>query len=141
MNFESCIEKDLIRRNENAKNWVEKEILIAEQFLNQAKRILEIGAYESSEVIAYNAMFHSVRALLYSMGYTEKSHYCLFVAVVKLLDDEKLVELIKEANMYRERRHGISYGGMETDAEEAKNAIRVAVELIRRIKRRLGRGL
>ena len=33
-------------------------------------------------------MFHAARALIYSQGYREKSHYCLAIALRALLVDE-----------------------------------------------------
>ena len=37
-------------------------------------------------------MFHTARALIYSRGYREKSHYCLAIAIRALFVDENLME-------------------------------------------------
>ncbi len=37
---------------------------------------------------AYYAMFHAARALIFSRGYREKSHYCLSVALKALFVEE-----------------------------------------------------
>ena len=37
-------------------------------------------------------MYHSARALIFSRGYRERSHYCLYVALQELLVDRGLLE-------------------------------------------------
>ena len=44
--------------------------------------------YKWSTIQAHYAMFHATRALVYSQGYREKSHYCLAVALRALFVDE-----------------------------------------------------
>lgn len=38
-------------------------------------------------------MFHSARALLYSRGYREKGHYCLYLAIKEFFVKEKKIDL------------------------------------------------
>ena len=37
-------------------------------------------------------MYHSARALVFSRGYRERSHYCLFIALQELFVDSGLLE-------------------------------------------------
>jgi len=52
------------------------------------KRGLTLDRYKWSTIQAYYAMFHAARALIYSKGYREKSHYCLAIALRALFVDE-----------------------------------------------------
>lgn len=56
--------------------------------LSDAKAGYENERYKWSTIQAYYAMFHAARALVYSQGYREKSHYCLAVALRALFVDE-----------------------------------------------------
>jgi uncharacterized protein (UPF0332 family) len=125
MNFEECIRKSLVRESKEAREWVGNELKAAEKFLAQAKVILKAEQNEAAEIIAYTAIFHLARALLYSKGYSEKSHYCLFIAVGKLFEKE-LGELGKKAHYLREARHIAVYGGKIVTKEEAANAVSLA---------------
>lgn len=65
------------------------------------------GKDKWATIQAYYAMFHTARALLYTHGYREKSHYCLIVAmraifVEKGLLDVRLVEAFQTAKALRE---------------------------------------
>ena len=70
------------------KNLVKKDLSIAKSDLSDAKAGYESERYKWSTIQAYYAMFHAARALIYSQGYREKSHYCLAVALRALFVDE-----------------------------------------------------
>jgi uncharacterized protein (UPF0332 family) len=125
MNFEECIRKNLIRENNDAKEWIGNELNAADKFLVQAKVILNAEQYEAAEIIAYTSIFHLARALLYSKGYSEKSHYCLFAAMDELFGKE-LGELGRKAHYLREARHIAVYGGKTVSKEEAGHAVSLA---------------
>jgi uncharacterized protein (UPF0332 family) len=129
MDFNDCIEKGFIKPNERAKQWVTKELQSAKKFLDQAESIMTIDAYESAELIGYSAIFHSARALLYSKGYTERSHYCLFTALLKLYSAGDTHELLKEADKIRVAKHDIAYGGRDVLGEEVEHSLKVAKRL------------
>lgn len=74
------------------KDLVEKELSVAKSDLSDAKASHENGRYKWSTIQAYYAMFHAARALIYSRGYREKSHYCLAVALRALFVDEGKME-------------------------------------------------
>lgn len=42
---------------------------------------------------AYYAMFHAARALLYSRGFRERSHFCVVVGVEHLFGEVELIDL------------------------------------------------
>ena len=70
------------------KKLVKKELAIAESDLADSKAGYDSERYKWSTIQAYYAMFHAGRALIYSKGYRERSHYCLAVALKALFVDE-----------------------------------------------------
>ena len=90
--FKQCIESKKITPFAAGKKLVNKEISVAQSDLSDAKAGYENGRYKWSTIQAYYAMFHATRALVYSKGYREKSHYCLAVALRALFVEEGKME-------------------------------------------------
>jgi uncharacterized protein (UPF0332 family) len=81
MRLEECVDRGLIKKDPLASERVESALMIAERFLRSSSRNLKIDEYEMAEMAAYNSAFHVTRALLFEKGYTERSHFCLGVAL------------------------------------------------------------
>ena len=90
--FKQCLENKRITPFTRGKNLVRKEISVAQSDLFDAKVGCENERYKWSTIQAYYAMFHAARALIYSEGYREKSHYCLAVALRALFVDKKTMD-------------------------------------------------
>jgi uncharacterized protein (UPF0332 family) len=90
--FKQCLENKKIVSFARGKNLVKKELAVAKSGLADAKAGYENGRYKWSTIQAYYAMFHAARALVYSQGYREKSHYCLATALKALFVDEGTME-------------------------------------------------
>jgi uncharacterized protein (UPF0332 family) len=86
--FKQCLENKKILPFERGKELVKKELSIGESDLLDAKAGFQEKRYKWSTIQAYYAMFHTTRALVYSKGYREKSHYCLSVALRALFVEE-----------------------------------------------------
>lgn len=86
--FKQCLENGKIISFPKGKKLVEKELSVARSDLLDAKAGYKNGRYKWSTIQAYYAMFHAARALIYSRGYREKSHYCLLVALRALFIEE-----------------------------------------------------
>jgi uncharacterized protein (UPF0332 family) len=86
--FKQCLESKKIISFGKGKSLVKKELSVAKSDLADAKAGYENERYKWSTIQAYYAMFHAARALVYSKGYREKSHYCLAVALRALFVDE-----------------------------------------------------
>jgi uncharacterized protein (UPF0332 family) len=69
-----------------------KELLAAEEDLAEARDRFSHGKYKYATINAYYAIFHAARALFYSKGYRERSHFCLAVALEVLFVDEGLLK-------------------------------------------------
>ena len=90
--FKQCVESGKIVSFPKGKELVGKELAVARSDLLDAKAVYENQRYKWSTIQAYYAMFHAGRALIYSCGYREKSHYCLAVALRALFAEEGQIE-------------------------------------------------
>ncbi len=126
MTFEDCLAKGLIRKAENTRDRIESSLKLGDKFLKSSKKNLEIEENEVSEMIAYTALFHYARALLFNKGYIERSHACLFIALKKLYP--KQAELFEKADKIRTERHNLQYSGFFTNAEAAEYVIEFVAE-------------
>jgi uncharacterized protein (UPF0332 family) len=86
--FKQCLESKKIVSFARGKKLVKKELSVARSDLADAKAGYENGRHKWSTIQGYYAMFHASRALVYSQGYREKSHYCLAVALRALFVHE-----------------------------------------------------
>jgi uncharacterized protein (UPF0332 family) len=118
MRLEECLEKGLIKKDLLACERVESSLMIAERFLRSSRRNLEINEYEMAEIAAYNSAFHAGRALLFAKGYTERSHFCLGVAL-KGLYRGIILDLLNVFDKIRLSRHNVQYGGELVREDEA----------------------
>jgi len=127
--FDRCIESRGLRRAPADPARVEREIAEARADLSAAKRTLEKADYKWAIVKAYYAIFHACRSLVYSAGYSEKSHDCVIVAVQDLFVAPGtlpafVATAMREAKAAREAADfGLTYddgtaGAIVRDAEE-----------------------
>ena len=86
------------------------------------------------EIATYNSLFHCCRALLFSKGYKERSHYCLIIALKELFKENKKIYEILNSIDKRLSRHNVQYGGALVDEEEAKFIISLAEEFLSVVK-------
>jgi uncharacterized protein len=86
--FKQCLDNKKIVPFAGGKSLVKKELSIASSDLSDARAGYENKRYKWSTIQAYYAMFHAARALIYSRGYREKSHYCLAISLRALFVDE-----------------------------------------------------
>jgi len=105
--FEKCSKEGKIKKFSGAKGLSAKELKVAEADLSAAKKGLEGEQWKWCTIQAYYSMFHAARALLYSEGYREKSHYCLRIAVEALFVStgkisEKFIDGLQTAKQMRE---------------------------------------
>lgn len=129
MRFEECIDKGLIKKDLSASERVESSLMIAERFLRSSRRNLEINEYEMAEIAAYNSAFHAGRALLFAKGYTERSHFCLGVAL-KGLYRGIILDLLNVFDKIRLSRHNVQYGGDLVREDEAAFVIEFAQDFL-----------
>ena len=129
MRFEECLDRGLIKKDPLACERVESSFAIAERFLRSSSRNLEIDEFEMAEMAAYNSAFHAARALLFAKGYTERSHFCLGVALRGLYRG-KIIDLLKTFDKIRLSRHNVQYGGALVNKDEAAFVINFARDFL-----------
>jgi len=125
--FERMIEERRLTRIKADRDLILKEMREAEADLIEAKDSLGRKKFKWAIIQGYYSMFHAARALVYSKGYREKSHYALLVALRNLLASKigtKLTKDFEDAMSLREEAdYGLAFsetGAMETiEAAEA----------------------
>lgn len=136
--FKKCLKNRKIIRFAKAKDKVKIELKAAKEDLRNAKNFLKSRNFKYTTIAGYYSLFHSARALLYSRGYRERSHYCLRVAIKELfvkekLLDEEYLDLFEEALGLREAaNYGSIYSqnGAEQTAEGAKKFLSAVLEML-----------
>ncbi len=133
--FEKMLEERRIIKGKITKEMTAKELKSAEYDLNKAKLSSEEGDFKWAIVQAYYAMFHGIRALVYSKGYREKSHYALKIAFKELFVDAGMLErkyykYFEDAMDLRESADYLS----EYSEGGAKEAVENAGELLGKVR-------
>ena len=91
--FQRFLERKKIVSFEKGHTLVEKELRTAHEDLEIAKQGLSFEKFKWPTIQAYYSQFHSARALLYSRGYREKSHFCLLVAIKAIFVAQDLLKI------------------------------------------------
>lgn len=138
ISFKDCLEKKRIFRFEPAKQLVDPEIKDAESDLCSAQEEFSESGFKWATIKGYYSMFHSARALLYSCGYREKGHYCLYLALKEFFVQEKkldpgLAEDFNNSMILREDadyRRKFSSEGSQAVIESAKRFLKAAQEIL-----------
>jgi uncharacterized protein (UPF0332 family) len=107
------------------------------RWIREAKLSLDSGAYNSSILASYLAMFHASRSLLIRDGFREKSHFC----VARYLEDKYVKRNLLERrwvdllDYHREQRHESQYEvSFHTTALDAGKALEAASSFTERMK-------
>lgn len=135
--FDDCLKGRRITQFDRAKGLVAKELAQAEADLKAAGASFKDANYKWAIIQAYYSMFHSARALIYSRGYRERSHFCLIVAIRHLFAGSggvsaQLVEALQLGKTLRENAD--YYGDFSEEAadqmiERAKEWLKIAGQL------------
>lgn len=137
--FEICLQKRRIIHSPDAKNLVDKELAESLVDLEEAQDRIEHGRYKYCTTTAYYAMFHAARALLYSQGYRERSHWCVLAAMEDLYGKTVLLEmrlvraLGKAMSLREDADYAAEYSqeGAELTLKNAKEFIQKAQEILK----------
>lgn len=95
-----------------SKELVEKELELSEEFLRDAKYLLEKDARRSASSRAYYSMFHAAKAILESLGESPKSHK----GVISLFGERVVKEGLMDKIFGRYLSEGLS-GRITSDYE------------------------
>ena len=135
MRIEDYFREGLLRKGKVDREEVKGSLEIAERFLKRAKGNLKIEYFDVSFILAYNSMFHSARALLFSFGVKERSHFAMIEFLKeKLKENEKALEFLNILDSYRISRHAIQYRGELCSKIDAEESIKDAEKFLRFVK-------
>ncbi len=131
--FKECLAKGKIKKFGAAPKLAPKELKTSGEDLDAAFKSFANGNYKWATIQGYYSMFHSARALIYSKGYRERSHYCLIVTLRALFVSEGLlsvgfIEALQNAKVLRENA---DYEN-EFSKESARALLDKAKELLNR---------
>jgi uncharacterized protein (UPF0332 family) len=99
-----------LTRAQISRDMILKEIEAAQTDLQDAQDSLQCNKFKWATIQSYYSMFHSTRALLFSKGYREKSHYALLLAIRELFSKELENSLINQFEQGMELRQEADYG-------------------------------
>lgn len=127
INFEKCVELQKIKDFKIAKDWVKKEISVAEKFLKTTKFNFDSEQYDMTIISGYLVIFHLNRALVYKKGKVVKTHICAMLAVKKLYKDNmEIFDLLSGLDNALTSRNQIQYDGYDADKEMAEFMLNLA---------------
>lgn len=123
MRIEDFFREGMLKKSRIDNKEIEGSIELSKRFLERTKGNLMIKYPDVAFILAYNSMFHCARALLFSEGIKERSHFAMIAYLrERFKGDEKLSYFLNILDSYRIARHCIQYRGdlcSEIDAEEA----------------------
>lgn len=109
------------------------EIAAAMADLEDARESLELKKPKWATIQGYYALFHGLRALLFEMGFREKSHHALLAAVRELYADKIERSLIQDCEHGMYLRQEADYG-LKFSERGAQDVIETAGTLLARVK-------
>jgi len=138
LKLRECFEKRLLRRERPDSAKTQRSLEVAEVKLEQAEQALNHRLFDATIILAYTAMFHAARAILFRDGIVEKSHMCLIeylrethVKTGKL--SETAVNILDTLRIDRhETLYGLDTKSSETDA---KYSIEKAKEFLATVRK------
>lgn len=130
-----CLERKNLVKIAIDKELIKKEIAAAECDLKDSEDVFNIGKHKLATITAYYCMFHAARALLYSEGYREKSHFCLRTAIKNIFVDKNLFEpsFLDDYDMAKDLRENADYKS-DFSKESAKQLAAKAKKFLEKTK-------
>jgi len=139
MNLSDLLREDRIRKVSEDKKQAEENLKAAERDLKVASKTIKVDC-DWAFIMAYNAMLHAARALMFADGYEpageEKHKAAVDYADVKL--GSKYKDKINLFDRMRKRRHAVLYEKIgAVSGHEADFAIKTAAEFVEKIKEKI----
>jgi uncharacterized protein (UPF0332 family) len=135
MKTEDLFKERLLRKIKPSLEKASSSLKIAENKLNEAKKLFKSHFFNQTVISAYTCMFHAARAILYKEGIQEKSHYAVCFYLREKYSEKIPKNLLNSFDNYRKERHEALYGfDYEAEKEDAESAIEDSEELLNKIK-------
>jgi uncharacterized protein (UPF0332 family) len=137
MRLNECFEKRLLRKERPDPEKSRRSIEVAQTKIDEAEKALGVDLTDTAVILAYTAMFHVARAVLFKDGVIEKSHVCLIEYLrEKYVKTRRLSEaLTNTLGRMRIDRHETLYG-LETERskKDAECSLQKAEEFLSTVK-------
>ncbi|MBI5635988.1 HEPN domain-containing protein [Candidatus Micrarchaeota archaeon] len=134
MSLQKLFEDGFLKKIPASKERAEKSLLVSQRYLAEAEKTFEAECFEMAIFAAYASAFHAARAILFSDGIGERSHF----AIVDYLKEKHKalgVENINSFDFYRQLRHSVAYGlDTAVGEEDAKEAIKFSKGFLKTVK-------
>jgi len=137
MNLDECFKRRLLRKDKPDPQRAHRSIEVAEAKLEQAQKAHAHELHDASLVLAYTAMFHSARALLFADGIIEKSHVCLVEYLRSEYSRKGVISegLVNSLDRMRIDRHEAVYGlEVSVRSTQAANDLKESEQFIQAAK-------
>ena len=136
MKVEDYFKEGLLKKSNVDKNEIKGSLELAERFLKRAKGNFRMKYFDVSFILAYSSMFHSTRALLFSLGVKERSHFAMINYLKeKFKGNDEIIQFLEILDSYRISRHAIQYRGEFCSKTDAEEALRDAEEFLKFVKK------
>ena len=137
--FDNCLKNRGLRKCPVDRMKIEREITEAGKDLASANASFNQSDFKWAIIKAYYSMFHACKSLVFSVGYIEKSHDCVIIAVEELFIGSgklpsKIVDHVRDAKSAREAAdYGLTYGDAAAKMiiEEAEEVYRLISEYLK----------
>jgi len=135
MRIEELLEKGFLTKIKKDPKLVKKELREAEYDLEKARLSLEQKDFKWSSIKAYYSMFHSARAVLFSIGLKDRRHFAVGMVLEELSKRGKLeVRFIDDFRAGMSAREDADYRHVYS-AETAEYIVDVAGDFLKRMKK------
>jgi uncharacterized protein (UPF0332 family) len=138
MKLRECFQKRLLRKERPDSERSKRSVQVAEAKLDEAERALNHGLFDSTIILAYTAMFHAARAILFRDGIVEKSHVCLieYLRETYVNNGKLSAALINALDTLRVDRHETLYGlEARSSRKEAQHSVKKAKEFLDTVRK------
>ena len=129
--FEFYIDKDSVKRQSKDLNLAKATARESLDRINMARSILSTQKPKYILENAYEAVREFIDAILYSEGFKSYSHEASVAYLSKLGFN---VSKINDIDRLRRLRNNIKYYGGDATLEEAKEALKIAEDMIKQLK-------
>ena len=137
MSIKESLEEGYLQRITPDKELIEKELNEADYDFGRANKALEEEDYKWCTVKSYFSMFHSARAVLFSLGYREKRHFAIGAVLDDLREKGKLESrYVNDFKGAMSAREGADYH-YSYSRDKAEYMVGMAEEFNRRMKKLL----
>lgn len=127
MNIHDCFKEGLLVRTPVSRETIKNTLNLAKHYIERAGGNLEIEYFDIAFTLAYQAMLHAARALLFKDNVKERSHVCVVLYLKnKYRENPELAKYFNILDSYRLSRHEVAYRGGQVSKEEASDAIKDA---------------